>query len=122
MCCLDLTLSDLTIVGTTSGSVAHSVLSSCDDQANSSIIGQEIVPSTAQLLSVNPPLIDPVTEPTISFSDQGEFELPPPMSELSSAVADAAASRNASFASFHRNSIFHFVQFISIHSGSSSSC
>lgn len=49
------------------------------------------------LLSVNPALADAAVESTTSaFSDQAEFELPPPMSELSSAVADAAASRNIS--------------------------
>ncbi|VDN23014.1 unnamed protein product [Gongylonema pulchrum] len=69
----------------------HSVLSSYDDQANSTSDQREFGP-----LSENPALIDPTIDPTASFSDQGEFELPPPMSELSSAVADAAASRNIS--------------------------
>uniref|UniRef100_A0A1I7W4U8 SH3 domain-containing protein n=1 Tax=Loa loa TaxID=7209 RepID=A0A1I7W4U8_LOALO len=91
----DLVESDLTVVSTTSTGGAHSVLSSCDDQTNLTTEHGEA--STAGgLLSVNPPLIDPTVESTASFSDQAEFELPPPMSELSSAVADAAASRNTS--------------------------
>lgn len=88
--------SDLTVVGTASAGGAHSVLSSCDDQIHSTT-RQEEASTAGGLLSVNPPLlIDPAIESTASFSDQSEFELPPPMSELSSAVADAAASRNTS--------------------------
>ncbi|VDN93357.1 unnamed protein product [Brugia pahangi] len=94
---MDFVESDLTIVGTRTAGGAHSVLSLCDDQTHSTS-GQEEASTTVAggLLSVNPPLIDPTTESIASFSDQGEFELPPPMSELSSAVADAAASRNTS--------------------------
>uniref|UniRef100_A0A0R3S4E2 Clathrin_bdg domain-containing protein n=1 Tax=Elaeophora elaphi TaxID=1147741 RepID=A0A0R3S4E2_9BILA len=91
----DLVESNLTTVVSTSAGGAHSVLSSCDDQTHSAG-GQEEASTAGGLLSVNPPLIDPTIESTASFCDQGEFELPPPMSELSSAVADAAASRNTS--------------------------
>ncbi|VBB31633.1 unnamed protein product, partial [Acanthocheilonema viteae] len=91
----DLIESDLTVVGTTSAGRAHSVLSSCDDQTHSTA-EQEEASIAGGLLSVNLPLIDPTIESTASFSDPAEFELPPPMSELSSAVADAAASRNTS--------------------------
>ncbi|VDK85705.1 unnamed protein product [Onchocerca ochengi] len=80
-------------VGTTSAGGAHSVLSSCDDQINSTNEqGEEA--TAGGLLSVSPRLTDPAAESTASFSEQTEFELPPPMSELSSAIADAAASRN----------------------------
>ncbi|VDM11818.1 unnamed protein product [Wuchereria bancrofti] len=68
----------------------------CDDQTHSTTEPEEASTAAGGLLSVNPPLIDPTTESTASLSDQGEFELPPPMSELSSAIADAAASRNTS--------------------------
>ncbi|VDN02873.1 unnamed protein product [Thelazia callipaeda] len=94
----DSTESDQTVIQTVppppSSTATRSVLSSCEDQALITT-GVE-VPSTGGLLSVNPALIDPAIDPSASFSDQGEFELPPPMSELSSAVADAAASRNTS--------------------------
>ncbi|KAM3722370.1 Triple functional domain protein [Dirofilaria immitis] len=97
----DLVETDLT-VGTTLAGGAHSVLSSCDDQINSTS-EQEEETTAGGLLSVNPRLIDPASESTASLSDQGEFELPPPMSELSSAVADAAASRNTSMEDEHAN-------------------
>lgn len=83
----------------------HSVLSSCDGQISSSIPD----PSSGPLTD-SPALIDPAIDPAASFSEQVEFELPPPMSDLSSAVADAAASRNASVSlTFSSFSGFFFV-------------
>ncbi|VDK70405.1 unnamed protein product [Litomosoides sigmodontis] len=100
----DLVESDLTVVGKTStAGGSRSVLSSYDDQTTPLTAEQKEASTAGRLLSVHPSLIDPEIESTASFPDQAEFDLPPPMSELSSAVADAAASRNTSvgFVYFH---------------------
>lgn len=66
---------------------ARSVLSSCIDQSSS--VAQSSCP-----LSGTPTVVDSALDPATSLSDQPDFDLPPPMSDLSSAVADAAASHS----------------------------
>ncbi|VDM37109.1 unnamed protein product, partial [Toxocara canis] len=73
---------------------ARSVLSSCVDQSSS-------VLHSSSPLSGTPTVVDSVLDPTSSLSDQPDFDLPPPMSDLSSAVADAAAS--------HSTTVSHFI-------------
>lgn len=78
---------------------SHTVLSSCVDQTTSSS-AQKSFAAPSCPLTVQPTATDSAIDSTLSIVGQTDFDLPPPMSDLSSAVADAAASHNISSVCF----------------------